>query len=151
MRAQDLAEPFPVVGLEDDSRAAAQQMASQSRPGLIVLDADDHPCAVLPGSQVLRFLLPEYIQEDPALARALSEKAADEMVGKLTHVPVKALLPRSGGRTELPVVDGDATVLEIAAVMARAHSPLVAVVRDGELLGAITMSSLLRRLVGDSA
>lgn len=149
MRAHDLAEHFPVVGLDDDARAAAWQMASESRPGLIVLDADNHPCAILPGSQVLRFLLPQYIQEDPALARALSEKASDEMVQKLMTVPVRALLPRSGSSTELPVVDGDATVLEIAAVMAKAHSPLVAVVVDGELVGAITMSRLLQRLVGE--
>ncbi len=31
---------------------------------------------------------------------------------------------------ELPVVDAEATTLEVAAVMARMHSPLVAVVDD---------------------
>ena len=39
--------------------------------------------------------------------------------------------------------DGDATAMEVAAVMARMHSPLVAVVDGGEMLGAITVSSLL--------
>ena len=42
----------------------------------------------------------------------------------------------------------NATVLEIAALMARARSPLVAVVdrREG-MLGAITLDALLDRLV----
>ena len=43
----------------------------------------------------------------------------------------------------LPVVDHDATTIEVAAVMARMHSPLVAVVEGDRLLGAITVSRLL--------
>lgn len=148
MRALDLAEPFPVVGLDDDCHEAAQRMAEEHRPGLIVLDAEGRPHAVLPGSQVLRFLIPAYVQEDPALARALSEEASDKLVGGLARIPVHQLLRRAGEPTELPVVDGDATTLEMAAVMARAHSPLVAVVVDGSYVGAVTTSRLLRHLLG---
>jgi CBS domain-containing protein len=148
VRARDLAEHFPVVALTDDAHVAAQQMAAEHRPGLIVLDRDGRPYAVLPGSQVLRFLLPAYVQDDPALARAYNESAADELMGRLAHVEVAALLPRPSDRADLPVVDGDATALEIAALMAGAHSPLVAVVDDGVLLGAVTVSRLLRGLLG---
>ena len=46
------------------------------------------------------------------------------------------------------MVDPDATVLEIAALMARTRSPLVAVAdRDGPLLGAVTLDALLDRLL----
>ena len=46
------------------------------------------------------------------------------------------------------MVDPDATVLEIAALMARTRSPLVAVVdRTEGLLGAVTLDALLDRLV----
>jgi hypothetical protein len=46
------------------------------------------------------------------------------------------------------VVHEDATAVEIAAVMARMRSPVVAVVRDphhkgGEIVGAVTVSRLL--------
>jgi CBS domain-containing protein len=57
------------------------------------------------------------------------------------------LLPRE--HRELPVVDPDATVLEIAAVMARARSPLVAVAaKNRPLVGAITLDAMLDRLLG---
>lgn len=50
------------------------------------------------------------------------------------------------------MVAGDATVLEVAALMARERSPLVAVMAkepDGtRLLGVITASHLLDRLLG---
>jgi CBS domain-containing protein len=49
---------------------------------------------------------------------------------------------------ELPVVGPEATLLEIAALMARSRSPLVAVAgRDGAMLGAVTVDALLDRLV----
>jgi len=49
---------------------------------------------------------------------------------------------------DLPVVDPDATVLEIAAVMTRVRSPLVAVVDDeGRMRGAITLHALLDRVL----
>lgn len=148
MRAHQLVEPFPFVGMDDDGREAARRMADEHRPGLIVLDEAGRPHAVLPGSQVLHFLIPGYVHEDPALARALPESASDEMVAKLARIPVRELLARHSERTELPVVDGDATTLEIAALMARSHSPLVAVVSDGACVGAITVSRLLRHLLG---
>ena len=52
------------------------------------------------------------------------------------------LLPTK--RAEVAQVDGDATLMEIAAAMVRARAPLVAVRdRDGRLLGGITTSRLL--------
>ena len=67
-----------------------------------------------------------------------------------SHLAVRTvaqLLPHE--RRELPVVDPDAIVLEVAAVMARTRSPLVAVAgRDRRLLGAITLDALLDRMLG---
>ncbi|MDP9396509.1 MAG: CBS domain-containing protein [Actinomycetota bacterium] len=141
MLARDLAQPFPVVGPDTNALDAARLLAERKLPGLIVLDSDGHPQTVLPGSQVLRFVLPGYVQEDPALARAYDERAADRLCGRLAEHPVRELLPRK--RPELPVVDAGATAMEVAAVMARLHSPLVAVVDGGTLLGAITVAGLL--------
>ncbi|WP_440107855.1 CBS domain-containing protein [Streptosporangium sp. H16] len=42
-----------------------------------------------------------------------------------------------------PVTGPDATVLEIAALMARPHSPLVAVVGEEGLRGAVTLQALM--------
>jgi len=141
VRAAQLVEKYPVVGLDDDGFEAARLLAERRLPGLIVVDAEWHPHTVLPGSQVLRFVIPKYVQEDIALARVFDERHADEMGGRLRGTRVRDLLPRVP--VELPVVAHDATAMEIAAVMARLRSPLVAVVRDREILGAVTVSRLL--------
>ncbi|MEO5982131.1 MAG: CBS domain-containing protein [Pedococcus sp.] len=147
MRARQLAQEFPTVELGDDALEAARTMAESGRPGLVVLDGRGRACTVLPGSQVLRFAVPVYVQSDPHLARVFDEKAADELFGKLAGKTVRDLLPDSRDHAELPVVDPDATSIEVAAVLARMHSPL-AVVSDGDsILGVITVSRLLRALL----
>jgi CBS domain-containing protein len=150
MRARELSEPYPTVGLESQAVEAAKAMAGQRLPGLIVCDEEGHPYTVLPGSQVLRFLIPRYVQDDPALARVFGEKASDEMWGKLSASTVRDVLPPKQDADELPIVDGDATTIEVAAVMARMHSPIVAVVEGDDVLGAITVSRLLAHLVPET-
>jgi CBS domain-containing protein len=146
MRARDLAAPFPTVNLRTPAIEAARLLAGQNLPGLIVVDQTGRPLTILPGTQVLRMAVPRYCQDDPALARVIDEAAADVFLRELGDRTVGQCLPEE--RRELPVVDPDATVLEIAALMARSRSPLVAVVdkRQG-LVGAVTLDTLLDRLV----
>ncbi|MGW0762926.1 hypothetical protein ACWD1Y_41775 [Streptomyces sp. NPDC002814] len=71
MRARDLAEPYPAVSADDDAVAAARRYVERRLPALLVLDAE--PCAIVPGSQLLKGMVPDYALEDPALAGALRE------------------------------------------------------------------------------
>ena len=140
-----MAEEFPVVSLDSEARAAVELLASRRLPGLIVVDKKGQPHSVLPASQVVRFLVPSYVQDDPSLARVIDESLADHVADKLAGVIVGKLLPSEP--VELPVVNHDDTVLEVAAIMARLRSPLVAVVKGKEIIGAITASRLLELVV----
>ena len=125
---------------------AARLLAGRNLPGVIVVDGEGRPATVLPGTQVLRMSIPAYCVDDPTLARAVDEAAADVFLRGLGDRTVADCLPER--RSELPVVSAEATVLEIAALMARARSPLVAVVdRQRRMLGAVTLDALLDRLV----
>jgi CBS domain-containing protein len=147
MRARDMAEDFPTVQLDDDALHAATLMAQRRLPGVVVTDGSGRPVAVLPGSQVLKFLVPRYVQEDPSLAAVFDERTADACAARLGEQTVRGLLPPADKRTELAAVDGDATVIECAAVMARLRSPLL-VVADGDTVhGVLTASHLLEILL----
>lgn len=138
--------------MDTPAREAAQLLSEKQLPGLIVVDEHDHPVAILPGSQVLRVLVPNYVQDDPALARVLDEKYADRICDVLAEKTVKDMLPKD--RTKLPVVAPDDTALEIAAIMAANRSPVVAVVeersRTAPMTGAVTVAILLERLLRDT-
>jgi predicted transcriptional regulator len=140
-----MAEEFPVISLDADAAEAARLLATHRLPGLIVTDERGRPVAILPGSQVVRFLVPKYVQDDPALARVVDESLADRLADKLAGTTVRKLLPEPP--PELPVVKADDTVLEIAALMARLRCPLVAVVDGDRIVGAITASRLLELAV----
>ncbi len=134
-----------MVTLSTPALEAARLLADQDLPGLIVLDDNGVPSTILPGTQVLRMAVPAYCQDDPALARVVDEKHADLFLKALDDKSVRQLLPEQP--KELPVVDGDATALEVAAVMARMRSPVVAVLAGKRLIGAITLDSLLDRML----
>ncbi|MEV4800402.1 CBS domain-containing protein [Nonomuraea sp. NPDC049421] len=141
MRARVLAADFPTVTLDTSVAEAARLLAEQDLPGLIVVDDQGLPLSVLSGTQVLWLAVPGYCRDDPALARVVDEPHADHFLRSLAGRTVREALPRES--RELPVTDPDATVLELAALMARTRSPLVAVVEGGRLIGAVTLQALM--------
>ncbi|HVV11983.1 CBS domain-containing protein [Amycolatopsis sp.] len=141
MHASQMAEEFPVVTVDSDALEAVQLLADRRLPGIVVTDETGCPCSILPASQVVRFLVPRYVQDDPSLAGVLSESMADRIADKLAGKTVKTLLPDD--KTEVPTVQADDTIVEVAATMARLRCPLAAVVAGRDLVGVITASRLL--------
>ncbi|MFD5393296.1 hypothetical protein ACFWJW_03440 [Streptomyces sp. NPDC127097] len=94
MRAQDLAEPFPFVTTDDNAIDAARLLAGQSLAALLVLDADNQPYAIVPGSQLIRQLIPAYIAEDPALAGVVTDQHDGELAERLAGLTVAEWAPR---------------------------------------------------------
>ncbi|HEU4674601.1 MAG TPA: CBS domain-containing protein [Motilibacteraceae bacterium] len=152
MRARDLARPLPTVRFDDDVLDAARLLATRTLPGLVVLDDAEHPVAILPGSQVLALALPGWVKDDPALARVTGDDAARELCGQLAGRTLRELLPEAELR-DLEQVDAAASALEVAALMARMHTPVVAVVdraQGGRYLGVVTTSAVLGVLLPEA-
>ena len=141
MHAGDIAEDFPVVTTDTSALDAARLLAEHRLPGVVVTDASGSPHAVLPASQVVRFIVPSYVQDDPSLAGVLDESMADKCAQRLGGKKVRDVLPDH--LLDVPSVDADDTIIEVAALMARHRSPLLAVMTDGRLQGVITASRLL--------
>lgn len=129
--------------VRSDSNAldAVRLMAERRLPGLVVTDDMGKPMTILPASQVVRLLIPAYVQDDPSLAGVLSESMADRIADKLGAKTVAVVLPKE--RPAMPTVNADDTIVEVAAAMARNRSPLVAVMADRDLIGVITATRLL--------
>jgi len=145
MQAHEIAVTPPTVRMDDPVSKAVQLMVVNRLPGLVVVDDDDHPVAVLPGTQVLRLTIPPSYRDDPALVRTVDEIHADLFWHGPGRLTVGDCLP-----TPVPkptTVAPEATLLEVATVMANKRSPLIAVVdRNGRLTGAVTLERLLTSL-----
>ncbi len=134
-------EHFPVVTMESGALETVRLLAEHRLPGIVVTDESRTPRAVLPASQVVRFLVPRYVQDDPSLAGVLNESMADRLAEKLRGKKVRDVLPEH--LVEVAPVDADDTILEAAAMMARQHSPLLAVMKGDQPYGVITATQLL--------
>jgi len=145
MHAEQFVEEFPVVTADSNALEAARTLAEHRLPGIVVTDASGQPYAVLPASQVVRFIVPTYVQDDPSLAGVIDESWADKAAERLANKSVRDVLPEH--LEDIPFANADDTIIEVAALMARLRSPLIAVVKDGRLLGVITASRLLSAAV----
>jgi len=141
MHAEEIAEDFPVVTIDSNALDAARMLAEHRLPGIVVTNDSGRPYAVLPASQVVRFIVPQYVQDDPALASVLNESMADRAADKLGNKTVRDVLPEH--LLDVPAANADDTIIEVAALMARLRSPLIAVMKDDKLHGVITASRLL--------
>lgn len=124
-----------------------RRMLASGLPGLVVEASGSF--LVVPMSQVLRVVLPRYVLDDPALGRVWDEGSADALASRLTGRHVGDLIAALDVNDDGPshAIDADATVVEIAAVMAAAQVPLVAVVDRGVFVGVVTVSRLIRHLL----
>ncbi len=140
--AEQIVEAFPVVNIDSPALDAVRLLIEHRLNGIVVVTGtSEMPYAVLPASQVVRFIVPGYVLEDPTLASVFTESMADHAAEKLRDKTIRDMLPKQPQR--VPVVDADDTIIEVAEVMARMRSPLVTVVKGGKLQGVITASRLL--------
>jgi CBS domain-containing protein len=145
MHAGELAEQVPVVTRTTSGAEAIRMMAEYRLSGLVVEDDRGVPVAVIPGSQLLGLVVPDYITESPNLAHVLDEHDADAMCLGLNDVTLGELLDRQRlTQLKLPTVLPDDTLVEIADVMLRGHYPLICVREaNGRYLGVVTMSRIM--------
>ena len=147
MRARDLATPYPSVAPDTPAEEAARLLAEEPVEGVFVQDDQGELQGLVADTTLLAFLLPRYLAEDRALVGVLGEDVADALWQRLRGRTVRDLLPAS--TAGLPEVDGNDTLVKVAATLVRSGASLVAVRdRDGRLLGGITTSQLLGRLLG---
>jgi CBS domain-containing protein len=147
MRARDLATPYPSVAPDTPAEEAARLLAEEPVEGVFVQDDQGELQGLVADTTLLAFLLPRYLAEDRALVGVLGEDVADALWQRLRGRTVRDLLPAS--TAGLPEVNGNDTLVKVAATLVRSGASLVAVRdRDGRLLGGITTSQLIRRLLG---
>lgn len=145
MKARNLASPQNVVRADAPATEAAAVLARHDVRAALVVRDGGVLAGVLSDSELLRALLPPYVDQASILARVLEEGAADVLLDRLEGRTVADLMPRD--REVEPVVLGEDTLVEVASVMVRAHASAVGVLEDGRLIGGITIDDLLSHLL----
>ena len=143
MKALGLAGPQETLTADASAQDAALVLSRIQTSAALVVD-DDRFVGIVTDEGLLRALLPSYVGEADALARVLEEDSAERLWQRLEGRTARDLIVKTDTK---PVVDGGATLVEVASVMVRAEAPIVAVVEDDRLVGGITIDHLLTHLL----
>lgn len=128
MRASDLQVSFPVVGRDTSALEAAQLIAADHLAGLVIADQSGVPVAVVSAVDVLALMVPGYVRDDLPLAGVFDERAAEELLSHAEEHRIGELLDDEDVRIyDLLAVDADATIVEVAALMADARAQVALV------------------------
>jgi CBS domain-containing protein len=145
MRARDVIGAVPAISSHHTVLDAVAAVVAAGTAGVAVVD-DGRPRAVLPGSLLVGLTVPTYVKDDPSLARVLGRVDPEDLrrrIGAMTIADVLA----DAEPDPYPIVDAEASLLEIATTMAEVGVGIVLVVdAAGRYLGAVTALDLLTTL-----
>ncbi len=140
MRARDLVRPYPTLPAGAPASRAIQLAKATSIRSFLVVDPSGAPIGVLSNTDILRAVIPTYLEDSPSIAGVIPGDQEDllwrhgrrKRVGQLA-VPDAAVAP-------------DATLVKVMSVMVSARTPLMSVVAEGRLLGGISLDQVLDSL-----
>jgi CBS-domain-containing membrane protein len=145
MKARNLTSPRETLRTGDPASEAARILSRHDVRAVLVVDPRGEFAGVISDSELLRRLLPPYLEENESLVRVLDESAAEVLYRRLEGRTVADLVPDD--RDDQPVVNGDDTLIEVASVMVRSRASLVGVIDGGRLVGGIAIEDLVTHLL----
>jgi CBS domain-containing protein len=145
VHAKDGADPRAVVRTGTPLLEALAILEACGRDGLVVVTETGALAATCSAAQLLALVLPDYYEDDPALAAVVTDAAGLASVRAWADQPIGALLARDAPAEQVPA---GATMLEVATRMATRGAPLVAVVDGGRVLGGLDARTVLAAMLG---
>ena len=138
MIASDLQVSLPVVNRRTPAVVAARLLARTQPAGLVVSDDSGLPVAVLTSSDVLSLLVPTIEAVTEESWRAAGERTVGE------------LIDQRGTLSDIPHVDTEASLPELAASMIQGRAEIATV--DGTSMGPrfVTLPALLDAILAES-
>ena len=142
---RDVMSAGPVaVGPETPLADAAALMLKRRISALPVTGEAGEVLGVLTDGHLLRFLLPQTVQQlSTGQVRAVRRRAAKGSPSDPRALPVGDVMEKS-----VLCLDEDQTVADVAALMLAKEVDRFPVTRDGALVGFLTRGDIVRRLLG---
>jgi CBS-domain-containing membrane protein len=145
MHAVDVIETLPTARPEDAVLSALRLVCQHGLPGLVVADEHGDVVGCMSSVDLVQLALPRYLRDQPIIARVFNEEHADHIAAALVDTRLRDVLGEMADR--VPVVRPDATVVELAELMARRSCPIALIRQEHKTLGIVTANRLLTALL----
>lgn len=135
--------PSITVHQDDTLEAVLGKMMSERRNSLTVVDSNGVFVGAVNAIDIIKAVLPDYLEEDVVAARFASESLLKEDAEKARSVPVRDFMT-----TNIPTIEADDTILEAAAMAIQHGRGRITVVdKDKKPVGTITRTEI-KQVIG---
>lgn len=139
----DIMRPAIMVHEEETLEAVLTRMIGEKRNSLVVVDGAGKLVGAVNAIDIIKAVLPDYLEDDLVAARFASEALLKEDAIKAKSTPVREFMS-----TDIPTVEPDAGILEAASMAIRHGRGRITVVdQDGKPQGTITRTEI-KQVIG---
>lgn len=141
---RDVMRPPTIVGDDETLQSVLERMVSEHRNSLAVVDADGVLVGAVNAVDVIKEVLPDYLEEDSISARFADNELLREDATRVRDKRVREFMS-----TDIPTIDPDDS-LTAAAVLAACHGRGRIIVVDGtkKPIGILTRTEIKRVIAG---
>lgn len=135
----------PAVTVEEGATLydVVNRMITDKRNSLVVVDQHGALCGAVNANDVIKAVLPDYLEEDSIAAHFADQMLLEEDVEKARTMAVRDFM-----NTDVPTIHIDATVLEAAAQAIKSEQGRIVIVdEEKKPIGIITRTEI-KRVIG---
>ncbi len=148
MRVSDLETSLPLVDLHTPALDAARMIAGKRLPVLVVADAAGRPSSLISAIDVLALLIPSYLRDDRFLSGVLDELGSDEVWAEAGERTIGELIEDDGVDVhDIVTVEPDATLVEVATLLAEERASVALVVHDDGPARFVTLPTVMEAIL----
>jgi CBS domain-containing protein len=125
-------------------REILEEILGGDQAGVAVVDTRGTLLGLVGTHDVLRMIVPNYVDQVETLAGLIHEGYFEERFNKLAGVTAEDVMSR-----EVDVVKSSDTIIKAAAIFVEHNRKVLPVVDKGQFVGMITRRSLLERIARD--
>ncbi len=110
--------------------------------GLPVVDEENHVIGMFTEKDVLRTILPSYVEQFEALTKVFGHKGLERRMSQLETIKVGEIM-----RKEVVCVEEHTPIVEVAKIMLVQNVRRIPVLRDNRLVGIVAREDILRSIL----
>lgn len=126
----------PTIGVRSTYADVAIALRDRKTNGLVVVDAEQRVCGLIASQQLIRHVLPMYLNRSAALAAFDNPGVFRKRVHAVSRDPVSLFMA-----SPVKTIRQDAPMIEAAVILAE-HRQLPVVDADGHVVGMLTRTDL---------
>lgn len=138
--------PNPLIVSKDTSLLQfVQGVLDSNQTTAVVLDDAQHLLGVVSIHDILRRVLPAYVDMDDNLVGVIREGYFEEKFAEFANIPIANIMS-----TKVDCLSPGDTVMQAVDFFVRKQHKTIPVIENGKFVGTITRRSLLRRVTSPS-